>query len=101
MFFYFWNKFFTFEVKKKDKLETIRFVLVYLVAFGLEYALKFLLKNVAVFNEMIVSIITVFVTMIVSFVGQKFFVFKHKKKAKQDLQENENQVQESAEILNK
>lgn len=79
---YLWNKFFTFESKKKSKSETIKFILVYAVAFGVDYLLKFWLRTYDFFNEIVIAIITTIVTMIISFVGQKCFVFKYKKPKK-------------------
>lgn len=76
---YLWNKFFTFESKKKSKAETLRFVLVYAVAFAVDYVLKLTLRSFKVLNELVIAIITTITTMIISFVGQKFFVFKYKK----------------------
>lgn len=76
---YFWNKFFTFESKKKNKTEFVKFISVYAVAFGMDYFLKFALRKIDGFNEIIIAVVTTIVTMIISFIGQKFFVFEHKK----------------------
>lgn len=80
---YFWNKFFTFESKKKSKTETFKFVGVYLIAFSMDYILKIFLRRIRMLNEIVISIITIVVTTIISFVGQKFIVFKYKKQASQ------------------
>ncbi len=84
---YFWNKYFTFESKKKDKIETIKFVIVYLVAFAVDYVLKLTLRKVNFLNEILIALITTLTTMIISFVGQKVFVFKYKKQ--KNLQQKE------------
>jgi len=74
---YFWNKHFTFESKQKSKTEMIRFVLVYLVAFGMDYTLKLVLRTSL--NNLWIAVITTITTMVISFLGQKLFVFRHKK----------------------
>lgn len=81
---YLWNKFFTFESKKKSVSETIKFVMVYCVAFGVDYLLKLTLRTVPALNELVIAIITTLTTMVISFVGQKFFVFKFKKVSKKE-----------------
>lgn len=87
---YLWNKFFTFESKKKSKAETIKFISVYLVVFCLDYILKLTLNLIPKINQFIIAIITTIVTMIISFVGQKYFVFKYKKSKNN----NENNLEE-------
>lgn len=76
---YFWNKHFTFESKKKSKMEVFKFILVYLVAFAVDYVLKLVLRKSTPLNELLIALITTITTMIISFVGQKVFVFKFKK----------------------
>ena len=73
---YLWNKYFTFESKQKSKTEMVRFVLVYLVAFGVDYTLKLVLRTGL--NNLWIAVITTLTTMVISFVGQKLFVFRHK-----------------------
>ena len=85
---YFWNKFFTFESKQKSKAEVVRFVSVYGLVFLIDYLMKFLLTNFAL-NQIMVAIFTTFVIMIISFVGQKFFVFRHRKKKEEEEKEQE------------
>ncbi len=87
---YLWNKFFTFESYKKSKIETFKFILVYLTAFAVDYIFKILLRKIEYFNEIIIAIITTLVTMVISFVGQKCFVFKYKKKSKQENYQSDN-----------
>lgn len=74
---YLWNKYFTFESKQKSKTEMIRFILVYIVAFGADYILKLIFRTSL--NNLWLAVITTLSTMIISFVGQKLFVFRHKK----------------------
>ena len=74
---YLWNKHFTFESKQKSKTEIIKFMLVYLVAFGVDYPLKLILRTNL--NNLWIAVITTLTTMVISFVGQKLFVFHHKK----------------------
>lgn len=73
---YLWNKFFTFESKQKSKTEVIRFILVYMVSFAVDYILKIVLRTSL--NSLWIAIIATLVTMVISFVGQKLFVFRHK-----------------------
>ena len=73
---YLWNKYFTFESKQKSKAEMVRFILVYLVAFGVDYTLKLVLRTSL--NNLWIAVITTLTTMVISFVGQKLFVFRHK-----------------------
>lgn len=91
---YLWNKFFTFEVKEKSVSETIRFLIVYLVVFGLEYALKLGFGKLGSLNQFTISIITTIVNMIVSFVGQKLFVFKFKNKKISKVESEQNEKEE-------
>ena len=91
---YLWNKFFTFEVKEKSVLETIRFLIVYLVVFGLEYVLKLGLGKLGTLNQFTISIITTITNMIVSFVGQKLFVFRFKKKVKTENETDQTEKEE-------
>jgi len=76
---YFWNKFFTFESKKKSKIETVKFVSVYAFAFGMDYLLKWILTGKVGLSQILIAIISTLVTMMISFFGMKFFVFKHHK----------------------
>jgi putative flippase GtrA len=76
---FFWNKFFTFESKNKSKAEIIRFFIVYAVAFAVEYFLKFYLRDISRLNEIAIAVIVLIIIMIISFIGQKWFVFHHKK----------------------
>ena len=84
---YLWNKYFTFESKKKSKPEMFRFILVYLVAFGVDYTLKLVLR--AHLNNLWIAVITTLTTMVISFLGQKLFVFRHTKAAALDTQASE------------
>lgn len=85
---YLWNKHFTFESKKKSKTEFVKFILVYLVAFSVDYILKLVLRTSL--NNLWIAVITTLTTMVISFVGQKLFVFRTKNKLSVDSQEVEN-----------
>lgn len=76
---YCWNKFFTFESKVKSKIETIKFVALYLFVFIIEYVLKLGLNKVPNFNQIIIAIITIIMTTTLSFIGQRYFVFRKQK----------------------
>ena len=75
---YFWNKYFTFDTKKKSLWEFIRFILVYAFSFTLSLLLKFLLNKTFGINIYIVSLITTFLTIIISYIGHNYFSFKTK-----------------------
>ena len=76
---YIWNKFFTYESKTKSKLEVVKFVALYFIVFIIEYVVKLGLNNVPGFNHILIAVITIIITTIISFVGQRYFVFTIKK----------------------
>jgi len=92
---YFWNKFFTFESKKKSKSETAKFLLVYGISFCTDYFLKIFLRRTFAFNDIIIAIFTTLVTMVISFTGQKFFVFRYKNNKKLAQTQQSNTVENS------
>ncbi len=97
---YFWNKYFTFESVKKSKIETIKFVSVYLFSFGLDYLLKYLLRLVPYFNDIIIALLTVICTTIVSFVGQRYFVFGKCAKVKNNIDTTNDSDKETVNKMN-
>lgn len=81
---YFWNKYFTFSVKKKASAETLRFALVYVAMYFISQGVQRLFIY-CIFpdseNMLFVSIaklIATATTTILSWFGQKYFVFRKK-----------------------
>lgn len=79
---YFWNKYFTFNVKKKTASETLRFALVYVVMYLVSQGIQQpLISFVFPEGDVYVSIakfIATAVTVVLSWFGQKYFVFRRK-----------------------
>ncbi|MDE6597502.1 MAG: glycosyltransferase [Clostridia bacterium] len=75
---YLWNKFFTFQSKKKSFWEIVRFVLVYAVQYGISFGMNLGLSKV-ISNPWIYKLITICVTTVISWFGHKYFSFRQKK----------------------
>lgn len=73
---YFWNKYFTFESKEKTVTEKIKFIGVYAVATGFDTGLKALLNNYTNLNQYLIAALGILVVIIISYSGQRFFVFR-------------------------
>ena len=88
---YFWNKFFTFEVKGKSVSEVLRFFILFVVQVALSFALKELFIEVFGINTFVSAIVTTVITMVVSYFGQTLFAFRTKKQptAKESLEKPE------------
>jgi putative flippase GtrA len=74
---YIWNKFFTFKSKEKSIGEFLRFVMVCVVQYGVNYGLTLLAKQ---FIDMhfIYTIAVTLICMVISFVGHSLFSFGKK-----------------------
>ena len=73
---YFLNRFVTFQSKKNKSTEFFKFLIVYIIAFGLNLlTLYFLIKHNIV-NAAYAQIISGIFYILASFILQKFFVFK-------------------------
>ncbi|MDE6001282.1 MAG: glycosyltransferase, partial [Clostridia bacterium] len=78
---YFWNKYFTFQSKKKSFSEVIRFVIVYAVQYGVTQLLNWGFSHV-IDNHWIYQFISTCITTVISWFGHKYFSFrKNKEKA--------------------
>ena len=74
---YIWNKFFTFKSKEKSVSEFLRFVMVCVVQYGVNYGLTLLAKQ---FIDMhfIYTIAVTLICMVISFIGHSLFSFGKK-----------------------
>ncbi len=79
---YFWNKFFTFEVKGKSLSEVVRFFILFVVQVTLSYALQELFIEIFDVNTYVAALVTTLITMVLSYFGQKMFAFRTNKKKK-------------------
>ena len=79
---YFWNKFFTFEVKGKSASEVVRFFILFVAQVALSFALKELFIEAFGINTFISAVITTLITMLLSYFGQTTFAFRTNKKKK-------------------
>ncbi|MBP5466013.1 MAG: GtrA family protein [Clostridia bacterium] len=73
---YFWNKYFTFRVKEKSGAEFLRFVIVYVIQYGVSLGLTALF-NVWIAIPALVTVLTVLICTILSYLGHNFFSFKN------------------------
>ena len=74
---YLWNKFFTFKSKEKSFAEFLRFVIVCVVQYVVNYGLTLLVKQ---FIDMhfVYTIIVTLLCMVISFIGHSLFSFGKK-----------------------
>jgi len=75
---YLWNKFFTFRTKKRSGIELVRFVLVYLIIFGINYSVVYVLTSVFYINPFIAGLVALAVSTILSYLGHSRFTFSDK-----------------------
>ena len=73
---YFWNKYFTFKVKKKSFNEIIRFLTVYGISYIANLIFLFVCVETLSMNKYLAGIGCLFVTTIVSYIGHNKFSFK-------------------------
>lgn len=78
---YFWNKYFTFGSKEKSGQEFLRFLLVYAVQYCVTFGLTKLF-DMWITVPGVVTVVTVFVGMILSYFGHNLFSFKKQNTAK-------------------
>lgn len=74
---YIWNKFFTFKSKEKSIGEFLRFVLVCVVQYGINYSLTLLAKQF-IDMHLIYTVAVTLVCMVISFIGHSLFSFGKK-----------------------
>ncbi|MBE7086956.1 MAG: GtrA family protein [Clostridiales bacterium] len=72
---YFWNKYFTFRSKEKSGKEFLRFVGVYAVQYLVTLGLTKLF-DILINIPSLVTIVTTFVGVILSYIGHNFFSFR-------------------------
>lgn len=75
---YFWNKNYTFNVKKGSKGMILKFIFLYFSTFLINYAILTLLVEIVKINPIISQLVSLTITTIVSFIGQKYWSFKEK-----------------------
>lgn len=80
---YFWNKYFTFRVKEKSGAEFLRFVLVYVLQYLLSLGLTALF-NLWITIPALVTVITILVCTVLSYIGHNFFSFRKKTEKAED-----------------
>jgi putative flippase GtrA len=75
---YFWNKYFTFQTKKKSAAEALRFGLVYVVQYGVSTLLNIGFSHI-IENHWIYQLITICITTVLSWLGHNYFSFRKPK----------------------
>lgn len=73
---YLWNKNWTFRVKKNSSAIVIKFFVLYAAIFVINYIILVLLVEVVGYNKLLAQVISLLLTTIISFVGQRFWSFK-------------------------
>lgn len=73
---YFWNKYWTFNSKKKSKSEAVRFVTVYVVQFLLNLGLLRVMVEFMNIGKEVAGFYALLIVTGVSFLGHKFFSFR-------------------------
>lgn len=83
---YIWNKFFTFKSKEKSVWEFVRFVLVCVVQYGVNFGLTLLAKRFISMHFIYTAIVTL-ACMVISFIGHSLFSFGKKFVKKEQLED--------------
>jgi putative flippase GtrA len=73
---FFWNKYWTFKSKGDTKKELLKFILVYLVTFGLNLGVLFIMVEKIHFDKRIAQIGALIIVTLISFLGHKLWSFK-------------------------
>ncbi|OMF08591.1 GtrA family protein [Paenibacillus sp. FSL H7-0331] len=73
---YYLNKKWTFNVARSSSRMILKFGLIYLCTFLLNYGILVLFVEMLKLNPLISQLISLFVTTIISFLGQKYWSFK-------------------------
>lgn len=75
---FFWNRTWTFNVKKSDKNMILKFIVTYFITFLINYLLLILFIEVFRMNPLVAQVISTVLNTVVSFIGQKYWTFKVK-----------------------
>ncbi len=76
VFGYYFNRAWTFESDSSVRIESIKYVLVYLCSLGISLVvLRILVENVKM-DPRLANVIVIGITTVTNFVGTKFLVFK-------------------------
>jgi putative flippase GtrA len=73
---YFLNRFFTFQGVKKKTIEFSKFLIVFIIAYGLNLLTLYFLTEHSIVNAAYAQIISGIFYVVSSFILQKYFVFK-------------------------
>jgi len=75
---YLWNKFFTFRAAKRSGKEAMRFTLVYIITFGVNYGIVYALTSLFSYNPFIAGIAALSCSTVLSYLGHSRFSFSPK-----------------------
>jgi putative flippase GtrA len=73
---YFWNKKWTFKIKNNSKNMILKFCFLYICTFLINYGILVLFVEMLKFNPIISQLASMFVTTLISYIGQKYWSFK-------------------------
>lgn len=73
---YFWNKYFTFQQKRKSKSEVVRFISVYAVSYVINLSLLYIMIDRLAISEYLAGLLGLAVTTLISYFGHNKFSFK-------------------------
>lgn len=76
---YFWNNKWTFQQGRYNIKSSLKFVLVYIVTFLINFFLLKILVDTIGMNKLIAQVIALFLTTVVSFFGHKYWSFRSSK----------------------
>ena len=74
---YIWHKYFTFRVSKRSISEVLRFVLINLFAFGVNFSAVYVLTYVFSVNPYLAGAFALAITTLVSYFGHNLFTFRN------------------------
>jgi len=73
---FFWNRTWTFNLKKSNKYMILKFIITYSITFLINYFLLILFIEIFGMNPLIAQVISTVLNTVVSFIGQKYWTFK-------------------------